>query len=104
MAPVQQEPEIQFAQRLASNEKPMRTKAIRKLRKYISVRSQKIQGKANEVTRKMDHALCLHTRSLSASSLRDPSLANLRFVFCTLNQFDLYRFNNTIVDSLEHET
>nr|XP_014030049.1 unnamed protein product [Salmo salar] len=44
MAPVQQEPEIQFAQRLASNEKPMRTKAIRKLRKYISVRSQKIQG------------------------------------------------------------
>ncbi|XP_029568168.1 ribosomal RNA processing protein 1 homolog B isoform X2 [Salmo trutta] len=44
MAPVQQEPEIQFAQRLASNEKPMRTKAIKKLRKYISVRSQKIQG------------------------------------------------------------
>ncbi|XP_055733875.1 ribosomal RNA processing protein 1 homolog B-like isoform X1 [Salvelinus fontinalis] len=44
MAPVQQEPAIQFAQRLASNEKPMRTKAIKKLRKYISVRSQKIQG------------------------------------------------------------
>ncbi|XP_041699647.1 ribosomal RNA processing protein 1 homolog B isoform X2 [Coregonus clupeaformis] len=44
MAPIQQEPEIQFAQRLASNEKPMRTKAIKKLRKYISVRSQKIKG------------------------------------------------------------
>ncbi|XP_020317381.1 ribosomal RNA processing protein 1 homolog B isoform X2 [Oncorhynchus kisutch] len=44
MAPVQQEPEIQFAQRLASNERPMRTKAIKKLRKYIRVRSQKIQG------------------------------------------------------------
>ncbi|KAM9484626.1 LOW QUALITY PROTEIN: uncharacterized protein ACWYII_005274 [Salvelinus alpinus] len=44
MAPIQQEAEIQFAQRLASNEKPMRTKAIKKLRKYISVRSQKING------------------------------------------------------------
>ncbi|XP_029682957.1 ribosomal RNA processing protein 1 homolog A isoform X3 [Takifugu rubripes] len=36
-----QEPEVQFAQRLASNEKPVRTKAIKKLRKYILVRSQK---------------------------------------------------------------
>uniref|UniRef100_H3CHJ0 Ribosomal RNA processing 1 n=1 Tax=Tetraodon nigroviridis TaxID=99883 RepID=H3CHJ0_TETNG len=36
-----QEPEVQFAQRLASNEKPVRTKAIKKLRKYIHVRSQK---------------------------------------------------------------
>ncbi|XP_014019811.1 ribosomal RNA processing protein 1 homolog B isoform X2 [Salmo salar] len=44
MAPIQQEAEIQFAQRLASNEKPMRTKAIKKLRKYISVRSQKVNG------------------------------------------------------------
>ncbi|XP_067372566.1 ribosomal RNA processing protein 1 homolog B-like isoform X2 [Channa argus] len=39
-----QEPEVQFAQRLASNEKSVRTKAIRKLRKYISVRSQKGTG------------------------------------------------------------
>uniref|UniRef100_A0A3Q3G563 Ribosomal RNA processing 1 n=1 Tax=Labrus bergylta TaxID=56723 RepID=A0A3Q3G563_9LABR len=38
------EPEIQFAQRLASNEKPIRTKAIKKLRKYINVRSQKEAG------------------------------------------------------------
>uniref|UniRef100_A0A4W5KAE2 Ribosomal RNA processing 1 n=1 Tax=Hucho hucho TaxID=62062 RepID=A0A4W5KAE2_9TELE len=44
MAPIQQEAEIQFAQRLASNDKPMRTKAIKKLRKYISVRSHKING------------------------------------------------------------
>ncbi|XP_036401088.1 ribosomal RNA processing protein 1 homolog A-like [Megalops cyprinoides] len=44
MAPVLQEPEIQFAQRLASNEKPIRTKAIKKLRKYLSVRSQKPKG------------------------------------------------------------
>ncbi|XP_038870833.1 ribosomal RNA processing protein 1 homolog B-like [Salvelinus namaycush] len=44
MAPIQQEAEIQFAQRLASNEKPIRTKAIKKLRKYISVRAQKING------------------------------------------------------------
>ncbi|XP_053296673.1 ribosomal RNA processing protein 1 homolog B isoform X2 [Pleuronectes platessa] len=36
-----QDPEIQFAQKLASNEKPVRTKAIKKLRKYINVRSQK---------------------------------------------------------------
>ncbi|XP_029315431.1 ribosomal RNA processing protein 1 homolog B [Cottoperca gobio] len=34
-----QEPEVQLAQRLASNEKPIRTKAIKKLRKYINVRS-----------------------------------------------------------------
>lgn len=40
-----QEPEVQFAQRLASNEKPIRTKAIKKLRKYIHVRSQKVAGK-----------------------------------------------------------
>ncbi|XP_041806569.1 ribosomal RNA processing protein 1 homolog B isoform X2 [Chelmon rostratus] len=39
-----QEPEVQFAQRLASNEKPIRTKAIKKLRKYITVRSQKATG------------------------------------------------------------
>ncbi|KAM6978451.1 uncharacterized protein rrp1 [Tautogolabrus adspersus] len=39
-----QEPEIQFAQRLASNEKQIRTKAIKKLRKYINVRSQKEAG------------------------------------------------------------
>ncbi|KAI3356612.1 hypothetical protein L3Q82_017817 [Scortum barcoo] len=39
-----QEPEIQFAQRLASNEKHIRTKAVKKLRKYITVRSQKETG------------------------------------------------------------
>ncbi|XP_040913712.1 ribosomal RNA processing protein 1 homolog B-like [Toxotes jaculatrix] len=39
-----QEPEVQFAQKLASNEKPIRTKAIKKLRKYINVRSQKATG------------------------------------------------------------
>ncbi|XP_023273394.1 ribosomal RNA processing protein 1 homolog B-like isoform X1 [Seriola lalandi dorsalis] len=39
-----QEPEVQFAQKLASNEKSTRTKAIKKLRKYISVRSQKAAG------------------------------------------------------------
>ncbi|XP_061782272.1 uncharacterized protein [Nerophis lumbriciformis] len=33
--------EIQLAQKLASNEKPIRTKALKKLRKYINVRSQK---------------------------------------------------------------
>ncbi|XP_061093007.1 ribosomal RNA processing protein 1 homolog A-like isoform X1 [Conger conger] len=44
MASVLQEPEVQFAQRLASNEKSVRTKAIKKLRKYLSVRSQKPEG------------------------------------------------------------
>ncbi|XP_032385831.1 ribosomal RNA processing protein 1 homolog B [Etheostoma spectabile] len=39
-----QEPEVQFAQRLASNEKPIRTKAIKKLRKYINVRSRNPTG------------------------------------------------------------
>lgn len=36
-----QEAEIIFAQKLASNEKPIRSKALLKLRKYISVRSEK---------------------------------------------------------------
>ncbi|RXM93268.1 Ribosomal RNA processing protein 1-like B [Acipenser ruthenus] len=44
MAPMLQSPEIQFAQRLASNEKPVRTRAIKKLRKYLSIRSQKPTG------------------------------------------------------------
>lgn len=39
-----QEPEVQFAQRLAANEKPVRTKAMKKLRKYVHVRSQKAAG------------------------------------------------------------
>ncbi|KAM9709720.1 ribosomal RNA processing protein 1 homolog B isoform 3-T3 [Menidia menidia] len=39
-----QEPEVQLAQRLASNEKPVRTRAMKKLRKYISVRSQREAG------------------------------------------------------------
>ncbi|TKS66794.1 RRP1-like protein [Collichthys lucidus] len=39
-----QEPEVQFAQRLASNEKPTRTKAMKKLRKYINVRSGGFTG------------------------------------------------------------
>ncbi|XP_029926332.1 ribosomal RNA processing protein 1 homolog A-like isoform X1 [Myripristis murdjan] len=39
-----QEAEVQFAQRLASNDKPTRTKALKKLRKYISVRSQNGKG------------------------------------------------------------
>lgn len=38
------EPEIQFAQKLASNEKPVRYKAVKKLRKYISARSQRQTG------------------------------------------------------------
>ncbi|XP_058249039.1 ribosomal RNA processing protein 1 homolog B-like isoform X2 [Hemibagrus wyckioides] len=44
MAPVPQEPEITLAQRLASNEKPIRTKALKTLRKYFNLRSQKIEG------------------------------------------------------------
>ncbi|XP_068581340.1 ribosomal RNA processing protein 1 homolog B-like [Cebidichthys violaceus] len=39
-----QEPEVQLAQRLASNEKPIRTKAVKKLRKYINVRSHIATG------------------------------------------------------------
>ncbi|KAG7502228.1 ribosomal RNA processing 1-like B [Solea senegalensis] len=38
------EPEVQFAQKLAANEKPTRTKALKKLRKYINVRSQNETG------------------------------------------------------------
>ncbi|XP_062862558.1 ribosomal RNA processing protein 1 homolog B-like [Trichomycterus rosablanca] len=44
MAPVAQEPEIVLAQRLASNEKPVRTNALKALRKYINLRSQHIEG------------------------------------------------------------
>uniref|UniRef100_A0AAQ5YVQ3 Ribosomal RNA processing 1 n=1 Tax=Amphiprion ocellaris TaxID=80972 RepID=A0AAQ5YVQ3_AMPOC len=34
-------PTVQFAQRLASNERPIRSKALKKLRKYINARSQR---------------------------------------------------------------
>ncbi|XP_078089210.1 ribosomal RNA processing protein 1 homolog B isoform X2 [Mustelus asterias] len=36
--------EIQFAQRLASNEKRFRDRAVRKLRRYLSARSQRLSG------------------------------------------------------------
>lgn len=41
MAPAAaQAPEIQFAQRLAANEKRIRDRAVKKLRGYISLRTQ----------------------------------------------------------------
>lgn len=36
--------EIQFAQRLASHEKGIRDRAVKKLRQYISVRTQRETG------------------------------------------------------------
>ncbi|XP_043988370.1 ribosomal RNA processing protein 1 homolog A isoform X2 [Gambusia affinis] len=39
-----QDPEVQLAQRLASNEKAVRIKAMKKLRKYISARSLRTAG------------------------------------------------------------
>ncbi|KPP72739.1 ribosomal RNA processing protein 1A-like [Scleropages formosus] len=44
MAAQEQEPAVQFAQRLASNERPVRSKALKKLRKYMAARSQKVKG------------------------------------------------------------
>ncbi|XP_028824027.1 ribosomal RNA processing protein 1 homolog A [Denticeps clupeoides] len=44
MAPIVQEAEIVLAQRLASNEKRVRNKAIRKLRNYLKLRSQRPDG------------------------------------------------------------
>ncbi|XP_012634538.1 ribosomal RNA processing protein 1 homolog B isoform X1 [Microcebus murinus] len=44
MAPAMQPAEIQFAQRLASNEKGIRDRAVKKLRQYISVKTQKETG------------------------------------------------------------
>ncbi|NXU51959.1 RRP1B protein, partial [Turnix velox] len=45
MAPAAvQAPEIQFAQRLAANEKRIRDRALKKLRNYISVRTQRPAG------------------------------------------------------------
>ncbi|KAM6934119.1 ribosomal RNA processing protein 1 homolog B [Xenentodon cancila] len=38
------DPEVQLAQKLASNEKPVRTKAMKRLRKYVSARSQVAAG------------------------------------------------------------
>lgn len=53
MAPVAvvsagQPPEIQFAQRLASNEKRIRDRALRKLRGYMTLRTQSLEGKVGE--------------------------------------------------------
>ncbi|XP_015670231.1 ribosomal RNA processing protein 1 homolog B isoform X1 [Protobothrops mucrosquamatus] len=39
-----QPPEIQFAQRLASNEKRIRDRALKKLRGYITLRTQSLEG------------------------------------------------------------
>lgn len=44
MAPVMQPAEIQFAQRLASHEKGIRDRAVKKLREYISVKTQRETG------------------------------------------------------------
>ncbi|DAA32961.1 TPA: ribosomal RNA processing 1 homolog B [Bos taurus] len=44
MAPAMQPAEIQFAQRLASHEKGIRDRAVKKLRQYISVKTQKETG------------------------------------------------------------
>ncbi|XP_004475361.2 ribosomal RNA processing protein 1 homolog B isoform X2 [Dasypus novemcinctus] len=44
MAPAMQPAEIQFAQRLASNEKGIRERAVKKLRQYISVKTQRETG------------------------------------------------------------
>ncbi|CAL9689792.1 unnamed protein product [Knipowitschia caucasica] len=42
------EPEVQFAQRLASNEKPVRRKALKKLRGYLNARSRTQSGFSEE--------------------------------------------------------
>ncbi|KAL1268727.1 hypothetical protein QQF64_034090 [Cirrhinus molitorella] len=47
MAPIQ-EPEIVFAQKLASNEKTIRNRALVKLRKYINARSERPEGGFSE--------------------------------------------------------
>lgn len=44
-----QEPEVQLAQRLASNEKAVRIKAMKKLRKYISARSLRASGRLTKL-------------------------------------------------------
>lgn len=41
-------PEIQFAQRLASNEKRIRDRALKKLRGYMTLRTQSLEGKVGE--------------------------------------------------------
>uniref|UniRef100_A0A8C2N0Q8 Uncharacterized protein n=1 Tax=Cricetulus griseus TaxID=10029 RepID=A0A8C2N0Q8_CRIGR len=44
MAPAMQSAELQFAQRLASSEKGVRDRAVRKLRQYLSARTQSDTG------------------------------------------------------------
>jgi ribosomal RNA-processing protein 1 len=44
MAPAMQSAELQFAQRLASSEKGIRDRAVRKLRQYLSVKTQRETG------------------------------------------------------------
>lgn len=41
-------PEVQFAQRLAANEKRIRDRAVKKLRGYISGRTQRPDGTGGE--------------------------------------------------------
>lgn len=51
MAPAMQPAELQFAQRLASHEKGIRDRAVKKLRQYISVKTQRETGGRPAVSR-----------------------------------------------------
>lgn len=51
MAPAMQPAEIQFAQRLASHEKGIRDRAVKKLRQYLSVKTQRETGGRPAVSR-----------------------------------------------------
>ncbi|CAL8334716.1 unnamed protein product [Boreogadus saida] len=77
-----QEPEIQFAQRLASNEKPIRSKAITKLRKYIIVRSHK-----SKVSRRMCPATTAGLRFRVATTRLAPMWPAFRQLIATKRHY-----------------
>ncbi|KAF1382206.1 hypothetical protein PFLUV_G00141240 [Perca fluviatilis] len=89
-----QEPEVQFAQRLASNEKPIRTKAIKKLRKYINVRSHNPTGgftgdELLKLWKGLFYCLWMQDKPLLQEELSN-QISTLIHSFCDINGQLLY--------------
>ncbi|XP_076854551.1 uncharacterized protein rrp1 [Brachyhypopomus gauderio] len=107
MAPAssKRDPEIFLAQRLASNEKSTRTKALKTLRKYISLRSQKVEGGFSsadllKIWKGLFYCLWMQDKPLLQEELSD-QISRLMHSFCTTDSQLLYF--ETFLQTLKRE-
>lgn len=77
MAPAMQSAELQFAQRLASSEKGVRDRAVRKLRQYLSARTQSDTGAGRGPRRCARRGSLLWVRELMLRAVRRSSSSTL---------------------------